>query len=817
MTLLKKIRPVLSFEDNYMITRLGSYARAFEITLPCAFTMTEEKYVEMSDKWSQIFRRLPAYTIVHKMDVFCEDIFVPKTKEKETALYTSYKEKFNERKKMVHKCYLFIAKGDVKIKGNDSSLSSIFKRKIISKSKIDSNLISEFDNAIKIVKAMLNESNYFSLRDIDAEEWVDICGQYESLNFQENSPKFSADINQDDDGARIGNEYISSVALNDIAGLPAEYPDFFKHPNYISPRSSMKFSLFYSVGLDLAFNHIVNQIWIVEDIDDLKKDLESQDSWSNLVGFADKSNFQNVEDNSEFTELMDGEYLPVRYHANVLLWNKDREVLEDRLNSTLAAFSRVKITPNIANKEVLPLYWSCYPGNAYDIGYADQTFLLLDRQSSCLNVFETADKDDKSEFGMYFGDRISSCPIFVDVSDLPMKKGITNNRNKMIFGPSGSGKSVLCNLMVENYLDYNTDVVIVDVGDSYKRLAELNNATYLTYTEDNPISFNPFVLKEGELTVEKKESLVSLVKLLWIKENEVTSKADDVFISNSITQFFSELEKHKSYRPCFDSYYLFLKKIFIPQFLREGKGDLVKTDSLLYCLEPFYVGGDYHYLLNSNKKESFLEDPFVVFELDNIKDHKVLFPVVTLMIMDTFIAKMRLRKGRRKVILIEEAWKAIANAGMAEFLRYLYKTVRKHFGEAILVTQEVEDVLGSEIIKNAVIKNCGAKFLLDMREYANDFDKIQAMLSLDQNAKEQILSLNLNNSKTEYYKEVTLVLGNTARTLQVNISPVQYATFTTEKPEIEIIENYRKKYDSLEMAIQLYGEDVKLKWKNNAA
>ena len=48
------------------------------------------------------------------------------------------------------------------------------------------------------------------------------------------------------------------------------------------------------------------------------------------------------------------------------------------------------------------------------------------------------------------------------------------------------------------------------------------------------------------------------------------------------------------------------------------------------------------------------------------------------------------------MILIEEAWKAThAKEGMAEYIKYLFKTVRKFFGEAIVVTQEVEDIISA--------------------------------------------------------------------------------------------------------------------------
>src|SRR5207245_4198749 len=122
-------------------------------------------------------------------------------------------------------------------------------------------------------------------------------------------------------------------------------------------------------------------------------------------------------------------------------------------------------------------------------------------------------------------------------------------------------------------------------------------------------------------------------------------------------------------------------------------------DNFLYVLRPYYEGGEFDYLLNATKNLELLSQRLIVFELDNIKDHPILFPVVTIIIMEVFISKMRKLKGVRKMILIEEAWKAIAREGMAEYIKYLFKTVRKYFGEAIVVTQEVEDIISSPIVR----------------------------------------------------------------------------------------------------------------------
>src|SRR5690606_10945768 len=144
--------------------------------------------------------------------------------------------------------------------------------------------------------------------------------------------------------------------------------------------------------------------------------------------------------------------------------------------------------------------------------------------------------------------------------------------------------------------------------------------------------------------------------------------------------------------------------------------------------------------------------PFIVFELDNIKENAILFSTTTIIITQLFISKMRKLKGIRKIILIEEAWKAIAKQGMAEYIRYLFKTVRKFFGEAIVVTQEVDDIISSPIVKDAIINNSDCKILLDQSKYINKFDRIQELLGLTDKEKTLIFSLNKANDPARKYK-----------------------------------------------------------------
>ncbi len=309
-----------------------------------------------------------------------------------------------------------------------------------------------------------------------------------------------------------------------------------------------------------------------------------------------------------------------------------------------------------------------------------------------------------------------------------MKRQVIFNRNKFVLGPSGSGKSFFTNHMVRQYYEQGAHVLLVDTGNSYKGLCELGGV-YFTYEEDAPIAFNPFLIS-GKLDVEKKESIKTLLQALWKKDDEAVSQSEYVSLSTAVSLYYVMLEANPAIQPSFNTFYEFVKgtyrRVLEEEKVREKDFDI---DNFLYVLGPYYRGGEYDYLLNSDKELDLVQAPFIVFELDNIKDHPILFPVVTLIIMETFISKMRKLKGVRKMILIEEAWKALTTPGMAAYIKYLFKTVRKFFGEAIVVTQEIDDIIGNEIVKDAIINNSDCKILLDQRKFINRFEEIQAALA----------------------------------------------------------------------------------------
>ena len=501
----------------------------------------------------------------------------------------------------------------------------------------------------------------------------------------------------------------------------------------------------------------------------------------------------------------------VRCHCNVMAWAESESELKRIRNDVGSQLALMGCTPHHNTVDVPVLFWAAIPGNEADFPAEESFYTFLD-QALCLFNEETNYRSSLSPFGIKMSDRLSGIPLHLDISDLPMKRGVITNRNKFILGPSGSGKSYLTNHLVRQYWEQGSHILLVDTGNSYQGLCSLIHAktkgrdgVYFTYTEEAPIAFNPFYVEDGVYDVEKRESLKTLLLTLWKRESEEPTRSEEVALSNAVNLYLSKLRADRSIVPSFDTFYEFVetdyRRLLEQKRVREKDFDL---ENFLNVLEPYYKGGEYDYLLNSDRQLDLLDKRFIVFELDNISSNRTLLPVVTLIIMETFISKMRRLKGVRKMILIEECWKALTSANMSAYIRYLFKTVRKYFGEAVVVTQEVDDIISSPIVKESIINNADCKILLDQRKYLSKFDGIQRLLGLTDKERAQILSINLSNDPKRRYKEVWIGLGGVQSAVYATETSVEeYLTYTTEESEkMQVMELSGKLGGDIEAAIR---------------
>ena len=765
---------------------------AFEVELPELYTVTADEYEAMHSSWIKAVKVLPEHSVVCKQDWFVKETYRPKTDDGEQSFLTrSYELHFNERPYLNHKCYLFLTKTTRERSRRKSDFNTLCRGFLLPKEITDKDAAARFLEAVEQFERIMNDSGHIRLRRLETDEITGtkerpgLVEKYFSLSLEDETAVLQ-DICLKPGRMRIGDKRLCLHTLSDTEDLPGRLSTDMRYERMSTDRSDCRLSFAAPVGLLLSCNHIYSQYVFIDDAQEILQMMEKNSR--NMLSLSKYSRSNAV--NQEWTEMYLDEahtkgVLPVRCHCNVIAWAEDAEEFRRIRNDTGSQLAMMECTPRYNTIDTPVIYWAGIPGNAGDFP-SEESFYTFLEQAVCLFAGETNYRNSPSPFGIRLADRQNGIPVHVDISDLPMKRGIITNRNKFILGPSGSGKSFFTNHLVRQYYEQGTHIVLVDTGNSYQGLCELiHNKTkggdgiYFTYTEEHPISFNPFYTDDYVFETEKLDSIATLLLTLWKSADEKVSKTELTEIGNAVAGYIGRIRADRSIRPSFDTFYQYLKGEFREELESreiEVRREEFDIRNLLTTLRPYYRGGRYDFLLNSPSEIDLLSKRFIVFEIDAIKDNKELFPIVTIVLMEVFINKMRRLKGIRKMLIIEEAWKALASNNMASYVQYLYKTVRKHFGEVVTVTQEVQDIISSPIVKEAIINNSDCKILLDQRKFMNRFDAIQTLLGLTDKEKAQILSINMSNHPGRKYKEVWIGLGG-----------VQSAVYATEVSKQEYL------------------------------
>ncbi|MDR1226798.1 MAG: TraG family conjugative transposon ATPase [Prevotellaceae bacterium] len=813
---LENRSPILKVENDCIVSKFADITAAFKVTLPELFTLTEEEYEAIHATWTKAIRCLPNFSVLHKQDWFIKENYkAGEVDEQPSFCDAAFMRHVAERPYLNHQCYLFLTKSSPFNMRKTSLYTALSCGRLVPRTQLAEEEVDAYMEAVQQFAAIVNGSSLIGLERLKAEDIVGtketagLLDKYFALSLSDE--RSLSDLQLNPESMVVGSNTLCLHTLGDTDALPAQLSANMKYEKLSTDRSSCHLSYAAPLGLMLPYNHIYNQyIFIGDSAADIRK-LQGRAKRMNSLGKFSHENLINAEFIKDYVNFAVSEGLrSVRAHVNVIAWTDRREELQAVKNAVAAQLSTMDCAARHNTVDLPTMFWAGIPGNAADFPSED-TFHTFIEPAVCLFTQETNYRDSLSPFGIKMVDRFSGKPVHLDISDEPRKKGWIQNRNKFVLGGSGGGKSFFVNHMVRQYYEQGAHIVMIDVGNSYQGQCEMVNrrtggrdGVYFTYTEENPIAFNPFYTDDNTFGIEKKQSLKALVFTLWKKIASDSNRTEEVAVENAINGYIKKF-KTQNLKPNFDGFYEYLRDEYPAQLEKEKvTHEFFNLQNLLYVLSPFYKDGDYGYLLNSDKQLDLLNKRFVVFELDTIKDHPILFPVVTIIIMDAFISKMRKLKGIRKVIIIEEAWKAIASAGMAEFIKYLYKTVRKFFGEAIVVTQEIEDILSSEVVKKTIINNADCQILLDLRKWINRFDEVQSLLGLTNKQKAQVLSINQNNDPTRNYKEVYIDLGGVHTAVYATeVSPEEYYIYTTEELEkVKVMEMAKKMDGNIELAIR---------------
>ena len=905
------------------------------------YSADPEGYLQFHAILNQVIAIIGENHIVQKLDIFSRKKY--NAEQSKAFLQQKFSEHFEGRLyKSIDTILLFTDLVDQNSKKNKYQFSEKNYKKLR-------------DKCLKIYMLLSqNDCKPEFLKERDFEHYVK---GILSMNFSENS-SFD-NIKATNDKLMIGKQYVKTISFVDVEKieLPAEIEIFSSLGGSGSASETAIDNFSFINELDDFQTIVYNQIISIPLQASRLRDLDKKKKKHEGVANNSPSNSIIAEEIDDLLHniTVDGQLI-VDAHFSLIYSTDSAQKLEEvqSLIENKLFMKGIIVSQNSYNQ--LELFRCCIPGNGVELKTYD-LFTTTSEAALCFFFKESYPLNEKSNFYLRFNDR-QGVPLKIDPSDLPMKTGRINNRNKFVLGPSGSGKSFLMNNIVEQYLTYNYDVVIVDTGDSYSGLCAYKGGRYIQYTEEKPITMNPFHMKKQEFNIEKIEFLSNLIFLIWqgadaamsptqksildnalvsyyhhffekgkvwyqkqstsdlfnylkkynIHEEDIINEYEREFTSNqnfyeilklsfdaspeivreqgrkmisiyhpdknsNNTDYDAEIfykvfeayetlsdeAKRKKYDETqvihlrsstlikvpensgawneglrnavirriialenklqvselsFNGFYDYCD-LFLPIYLNNKKHKIdeqeFKLRTFMFVLTDFYKGGRYGTTLNEIADRSLFEAPFIVFEIDNVKDNPKLFPIVTLIIMDTFIQKMRLRKDRRKAIIIEEAWKAIASKLMGGYILYLYKTVRKFWGEAIVVTQELDDIIGNTVVKDSIINNSDTFILLDQTKFKDNFDKISSLLSLNKVEQNKIFTINNLNNKFNRspFKEFYMKRGSKGEVYGNEVSLEQYLTYTTEKPEKSAIEYYINQYKIYDTALQHFISDFK--------
>ena len=791
VTTLESKFPLMAVEDGYIISKDADLTATFRVDLPEIYTITATEYEIIHAAWVKAINVLPDYSVIHKQDWYLEQKYKVDFEKEMTSLERSSELFFNERPFIHHECYLYVTKTTKQRSRMQSNFSTLCRGNIIPKEVNKESF--QFLECVEQFQQILNDSGFIKLERLTEEELIgtgQVVGLIEKYLSLSSKAACLEDIELCADHVRVGDKTACMFTLSNLDDLPSHVSTDIADRKYTTDQSSCSLSFGANLGLLLGCNHIYNQYVFVDSSAEILRNLEK--SARTMLSLSRYSRENQI--NREWIDLYLNEahskgLTAVRCHANVMAWAEGDIKLKRIKNEIGSQITAMGCKPRHNTIDVATLFWAGIPGNSGDFP-AEESFYTFMEQAVCLFSNETSYNSSLSPFGIKMCDRDGS-PLHIDLWDSPMKRGIISNRNMFVVGGSGSGKSFFMNHLVRQYWEQGTHIVLVDVGNSYKGLCDLINqktegrdGIYYTYSDEAPIAFNPFYVEDRKFDIEKKESIKALIMTLWKKDSEPATRSEEVVLSNAISEYINKIKKDETLLPSFNGFYEFVntdyKAVLDRKNIREKDFDIF---NFLNVLEPYYKGGNFDFLLNSTEKIDLLHKRFVVFEVDSIKDHPILFPVVTLIIMETFINKMRRLQGVKKMIVIEEAWKALMNRGMEEYIKYLYKTVRKFYGAVATVTQEIDDIISSPIVKESIINNSDCKILLDQKKYLNKFYSIQKLLGLSEKEKAQVLSVNMAKRPGQY-KEVFIGLGGTRSAVYATeVSDEEYLCYTTEETE----------------------------------
>ena len=786
--------PIQHISDGFIVSKTGDITIGWEITLPGIFSCDAMSLLEIPEALSKAISFLPPWMMVHRQDVYYRRGYAPEAST--SFLGFSYERHYRGRGYLVHRQYIYLTLSSKQSALRAHSSSGLFYTHFLSGKVARENAVRLLSVGNDFISSFTS-SGMLSARRLTDEDLMQNVNLYRNLG---RSNPMNTDIQLQPDRVIHSGKVIWSYAYSEARDLPGYLNSTARAERFSSQHAQLHTCAGAAIGPLLQCEHIVNSYILTLPREETLSEMDSRRRRMVSMSTRDAENRLNAEELEKYlTAVHRDSLVTVKYHFNIIVWSAERD-MDSVSGQVAAALARMNVS-SVRNTFDMPVIWYAgFPGASCEIS-KDNLMTMELRSSLCTGISETFQRGIPGG-RIKLRDRLRGIPIAVDMQDAAEKAGCVTNYNAFIMGPSGSGKSFFTNTLVRNLYDAGETVFIIDIGDSYEGLCSvINDETggreghYYKWDTVSKLSFDAFWdikewVNEDEVLNKQSEGLAfitSFIQTLWKPKGGWDSSSCNIL--DSMLADFAIYHRRTERGLILGNLYDFLKDKVLMCMEEEGYymcgnskvtlGDFA-LNNMLTSMEAYIGKGPYAFLLNDPNPVDLIRSRFTVFEMQKITESNSQFlSLVLLCIMNAFNAKMKREPEKFKVMIIEEAWKAIMNETMSPFMKSLWKTSRKFNTSAIVVTQQMSDIIGSEYIKDTILENSDTKILLKPTGNQNLLTQTCDLLGLTEHQKAMAMSMNLSNSAV---RDVFICLSDKYTGVFTNeVSPQEVIAYESNK------------------------------------
>ena len=337
------------------------------------------------------------------------------------------------------------------------------------------------------------------------------------------------------------------------------------------------------------------------------------------------------------------------------------------------------------------------------------------------------------------------------------------NANMVVFAKSGSGKSYMVKLEILRSLLFDTEVIVIDPEDEYRKLADAIKGTYIDFSFGSPNRINPFELPQMEEPDENELAMkiISLHSLLKIMMGDMNPQ-EEALLDRALVMTYQmkginrDPSTHKNEPPLMEDLYKVLNGM--EEAVARGLADRLEK----------YVKGSFQGIFSQKSNVNF-GNQLTVFGIKNLTDE--LRPTAIFIILDYIWTKVK-RDLKKRLLVVDEAWYLMKSEDSATFLYGIAKRARKYFLGLTTITQDVEDFLKSDHGK-AIVSNSSLQVL--MKQSSSAIEKLATTFFLSQGERHLLLTAEVG--------EALFFAGQNHVAMKVVASPEEHTLITTNPQE----------------------------------